>query len=111
LRKPFRQTDIADRLVRHLGVQFVYQQIQAELSGDKPLEGQKPPDLAGQPPEWVAELRQAAIEADGGKIVALAEQVREQSPTLAAALIEMANNFNYETILAAADRFAQDKPQ
>jgi signal transduction histidine kinase/DNA-binding response OmpR family regulator len=99
MRKPFRQLDMAAMLVRHLGVQFIYQEVKEPLVASA-SEKSRLSDLAGQSAQWRAELRQAAIEADSQKIVALTDHLQPPNPALAAALVKLANNFDYDAILA-----------
>jgi len=94
--KPFHQSKIVEVLGQLLGVQFIYEEAAAPVNEQQPSL-----DLAGLPAEWVAALRQAAIEADDARIVALAEAVREQRPELAAALLKAAGDYDYDAILEA----------
>ncbi len=97
--KPFRQREIEEVLVRLLGVQFVYE----EAVAAPPTVGERYRglDLTGLPADWVAALRQAAMEADGDQISALAKGIREHRPELAAALLEAADDYDYGAILEA----------
>ncbi len=97
--KPFRQREIEEVLVRLLGVQFVYE----EAVAAPPTVGERYRglDLTGLPADWVAALRQAAMEADGDQISALAKGSREHRPELAAALLEAADDYDYGAILEA----------
>ena len=99
VRKPFRESDIVDALVKHLGVRFIYESGRVTPPLGAPPQGTL--DLAGLPAGWMADLKQAAIEANAGRVVALAEQIREQKPALAAALIDRINNFDLDAILGA----------
>jgi hypothetical protein len=98
VRKPFRQDEIADKLTKHLSVRFVYEGAaslaQAEL---RPSQGVL--DLTDLPADWVADLRQAAIEADASELVALADSIREHKPDLAQVLKDWVSNFDYAAIL------------
>ncbi len=102
LGKPFCQLDIAEMLIKHLGVQFEYEEMK-ESSAQIP-ERPDTLDLTTLPAGWRSELRQAAIKADGLTIAALAEQIRSQRPDLTAALAELAYNFDYGAILVALDQ-------
>lgn len=97
VRKPFHQREIAEMLVRLLGVEFVSE----ESAQPEAVELHPALDLAELPADWLAALRQAATEADGDKIAALAESIREQRPELAAALAKAADDYDYEAILEA----------
>jgi two-component system sensor histidine kinase/response regulator len=99
VRKPFKPDEIADKLVQHLGVRFIY-----DSAAGSQAEPQQPPetlDLAGLPADWVASLRQATMEADADRITALTEQIRGQRPAMAFAITELVSNFQYQAILDA----------
>ncbi len=98
VRKPFRQSEITAMLVKHLGVQFVYAEEPGSAKSSLPKAAFDP---AGLPTGWAAELRQAAIEADGGKVAALVEQIRKHKPELASALLKAVDDFDFAVILEA----------
>jgi CheY-like chemotaxis protein len=106
IRKPFRETEIFDRLTRHLGVRFFYQDSErAEVErAISPSEVLTPAALAALPADWVADLERAALLGDLGSILDLIEQIRRSDAVLeanvAAALVELAQNFKYDEILA-----------
>jgi PAS domain S-box-containing protein len=106
LSKPFHPNDVAELLTKHLGVRFIYR------SGTGPLvpsttsmESSRSPidlvQLAQLPAAWRTQAAQAARAADADQIMALAAQVRGAQPVLAAALTDLAFNFEYDTILQA----------
>ncbi len=105
VRKPLREQEIVDKLVQHLGVRFVYQELVGEQR-QKPLPVRPAErlDFAGLPADWLAGLHQAVIEADPKKIIDLVVGIRTRRPALAAALLELIDNFDYEPILAAVDQ-------
>jgi CheY-like chemotaxis protein len=99
VRKPIQQDQIADKLTHHLGVQFIYQDtIKGRAESYPPHDTL---DLTGLPAEWVANLKQAAIEADADIIMGLTDRIREQNPALALALAGAIESFDYESILGA----------
>ena len=54
--------------------------------------------------EWLAELQSATIKADLNRMLALAEQVREQDAALADALGDLIRSFRYKRLLALIQR-------
>jgi CheY-like chemotaxis protein len=107
VRKPFRKTEILDKLAQHLSVRYVY--------GDEPTQTAAAPfvdfrdvltpaALAALPPRWLTELQQATIRANLGLILALVDQIREQNAALADALATLANDFEYKRILALIEQ-------
>jgi len=103
VRKPFREAEIFDRLTRHLGVRFVYDQAQAQPTSACPSDVQEtltPTALAGLPAGWVADLHQAATQADADLVLGLLDQMREQNPSLVEALARLIHNFRFDTLMA-----------
>jgi CheY-like chemotaxis protein len=102
VRKPFSQEEIVNVLTKYLGARFLYEQI-----GDQPPRATSQPhaelSFEGIASEWIASLRQAAMEANSSKIMTLAEKIYEQKPALASALTELAKNFDHDKILDAIE--------
>jgi PAS domain S-box-containing protein len=111
IRKPFRAEEIFEMLAKHLGVRFVYEDIEMG-EGDRD-EGRKPAktparelspaDLATLSPAWVAKLRQAAIRLDADVALDLLDQVREQHASVADALTGLVRDFRFDIILALTE--------
>jgi len=104
LRKPFRDAEIFDMMHRHLGVRYVYEEIQKpELRGRKP----KPEDvltpetLAALPDHVFAEFGRVAEIADLGAAMSLIEQIHGQNRPLADALSELVNNYRFDILQTA----------
>ena len=55
--------------------------------------------LAVLPADWVAEVYQAAVQADGDLVLDLVEQIREQHPSVADALTSLARNYRLDIIV------------
>jgi len=117
VRKPFREDEIYDILARHLGVRFVYEEIEmgdrdrdrrrgalGEPPQDIPSHSELVEGLAGLPADWVADLHQATIKADLNLILSLIDQIRRENPALADALADLANNFEYKRILTLIEQ-------
>lgn len=104
VRKPFREAEIYNVLTQHLGVRFIYDLAQAEepaipahVRVSKEL---NPAALARSAPAWLAQLKQATIDADRDLILALIDQIRPHDPALAEGLVALANNFDHDQILS-----------
>jgi two-component system sensor histidine kinase/response regulator len=109
VRKPFREEEIFDLLAKHLGVRFVYEDIESG-DGDKGREDAlalarqlAPDDLAGLPANWLARLRQAAVRLDTDAVLELADRIDELDPTLADALARLVREFRFDTIVALTE--------
>ncbi len=102
VRKPFRESDIVDVLVKRLGVRFVYEE--PAPAPTLPLPGREPGEslnLTGLPAEWLAALQRATVEADAKQIEILVNQISTQNPQTAQELSRLANDFDYDAILNA----------
>ena len=104
VRKPFRQEDILNVLAKHLGVLFIYE---GPSNGSVSKCLGRPHlgfNFDGLDDHWISKLYQAAMEANSNKIKVLANQIKEQNLGLASELIELADNFDHDTILTKIGR-------
>jgi len=105
VRKPFREAEIFDRLTKHLGVCFVYEEVEPSAQASRPADAASsqerltPAALAILPADWVAELYQAAVQADGDLVLDLVEQIRAQHPSVADALTSLVRNYRLDIIV------------
>lgn len=105
--KPFRQEDITDILVKHLGVRFIYDNADDLAAGSVPKSANKADfklDFEGLDEEWISALYRAAMEANSNKIKSLTCQIRKKNFELASELGELADNFDHDAILMAIER-------
>jgi response regulator RpfG family c-di-GMP phosphodiesterase len=112
VRKPFREADIFEALARHLGVRFLYEEIErgdreerTEQVSSETLVGA----LAALPLGWLVELKRATIDGDIEWIATLIERIEERDASLAGALNDMAYDFKYDEILTLVQQ-AQQEP-
>ncbi len=103
VRKPFRAEEIFEKLTHHLGVRFIYAEVQQPAASpfQSASDRSKMPATA-LPADWLAELRQATVAADLDRILALIDQQRSNDPALADQLTQWARNFDYDQILRLA---------
>jgi CheY-like chemotaxis protein len=112
LRKPFREEDLFDAIVRHLGVVYIYEEI-GPAAAEPRVAGQPASDdqalvaqLAAASPAWLARLEHAAKLGDVQAIDRLAAEVAGEQPDLAEGIARLARQFDHEHILAAIHRAA-----
>ncbi len=93
--KPFREREIFEVMGKHLDLRYVYED---ELEEAEPLK----PDvvfhrkrLATLPHDLISRLRQAVVELDSPRILALIEQISEQDASIGEALRAFANQLDY----------------
>jgi hypothetical protein len=82
-------------------VRFLYEQVGQEETKDGAVEEVLTSKaLAALPADWVADLYQAAIQADADLILDLLQRVREQHGPLADALASLVRGFRFDAIVA-----------
>ena len=114
VRKPFRENEVFDILTRHLGVQFLYEtaetgdvvaaQSRAAAMDDTATLTALRAALQALPPEWQADLHQAAVTLDAGRIAAFIDDIRPHAPRLAATLAQWVHDFDYEKIIQLTEQ-------
>ncbi|MFX1411358.1 MAG: two-component regulator propeller domain-containing protein [Promethearchaeota archaeon] len=107
IRKPFREAELFNALTEHLGVRFVYEELETREPTQDVLGYPVPrgPDaalveeLTTMPTEWVADLHRATVKADWNMMLTLINRIRGENAALADALVNLARNFEYREIL------------
>ncbi|GAC1504441.1 MAG: hypothetical protein NVS2B14_17160 [Chamaesiphon sp.] len=103
--KPFREEVLFAKIAHYLGVRYVYEQ--ERESRNVPNPELKSSDLAVMPPEWLAQLHQAAKNLNDELILQLIEQIPESNATLAHALRDVVNNFRLDKVIDLTQRITQ----
>jgi CheY-like chemotaxis protein len=119
VRKPFYEPVIFEKMAEYLGVQYVYANSSVSESASRSIAAQSSlsaQDLESMPSEWIAALRQAAIQVDADLIAQLLQQIPSQHSRLAERLAELTNNFCFDEIvdLTQADLtqvYGENEPQ
>ncbi|WP_445252048.1 MULTISPECIES: AAA family ATPase [unclassified Microcoleus] len=100
VRKPFREANIFDVLHKHIGVQFVFEELNAAPSfTDKEVNVLTKSAFSELPPELVANLQQAISNLDLEQMQTVISQIREINQPLARASAACIKNFQYEQLL------------
>ncbi|MBD0308654.1 MAG: response regulator, partial [Microcoleus sp. T1-bin1] len=99
IHKPFRDTEIFATLHKHLGVRYIYDEPESVPESTQ-IEAATPETLAALPADWLAALEKATIECDLELILIQIEQIRDRNDALASALAALANEFEFNQILA-----------
>ncbi|MUG96051.1 response regulator [Scytonema sp. UIC 10036] len=100
LAKPFVLTAVFDKIARYLGVRYLYTEeiapdINTATSLQQPL---TPQDLQVMPPEWIAQVHEAALDLNDTKVYELIAQIPIQEQPLANALKYLVDNFQLEVL-------------
>lgn len=124
MNKPFREEVLLDKIARHLGVSYIYE----DPSGNFPqetLSGQYPTPrdvnsgsddrsvsdyLAQMPLDWIEDLHQAALKCRDDEILQLAKMIPESYSELAKCLADWAENFLFDRILELTEWETQTEP-
>ena len=100
--KPFREDAIFEKMAKHLGVLYVYEE-KAEVfpsPQDLPLpRSQMTQMLAVMSPEWIAQLHQAATRLNAKLVFQVLEQIPQENAPLAEALLDLVDNFRFDLII------------
>ncbi len=99
VRKPYRFNEIYECLTRQLGVQYNYADTPVSEEANRVLLTAEM--LAVLPPELRRELHDALESLDGERITAVIRQVKSIDSMLHKALSQLAENFDYPSILKA----------
>lgn len=99
IHKPFGDTEIFATLHKHLGVRYIYDEPESVPESNQ-IEAPTPETLAALPADWLAALEKATIECDLELILIQIEQIRDRNDALASALATLANEFQFNQILA-----------
>ncbi|MDX2231532.1 MAG: PAS domain S-box protein [Leptolyngbyaceae cyanobacterium bins.349] len=109
VRKPFQETELLQKIVEHLSVEYLYAEV--ELTASAVIAPANLPDaiaaLQTLAPPLQSQLYQATIQLDHEQLKELIEQVAPSQPALAAYLAEQLDNFDFEQILQLLQNIPQ----
>ena len=99
----YPESEMFEATARHLGVGDVYEEDDGQKDRDKapsPGDALTPEALAQFPDDLRKELKQAILELDVDLIQVVIERIRDVNTIVADGLADLANNYQYEKILA-----------
>ncbi len=98
VRKPFRDSEIFERMAKHLGVKYIYEEpkVPARAGRSKTLTAEA---LEALPAQWRAELHQAANGAQTKIIMDLLEQIEAEHPPVARTISAWVDEFRFDKIV------------
>lgn len=107
IHKPFREEVLLSKVSEHIGVRYIYDE-PLESESDNRIKGA--PEDSGfiidvqsfqvMPQDWVVRLYDAACQCSDDMILELIEEIPPENAPLAQALTELANNFQFEMVMA-----------
>jgi signal transduction histidine kinase/DNA-binding NarL/FixJ family response regulator len=101
IRKPFNEQIIFDTLAKHLGVKYIYEDMQPHehqinssaqilLTSD---------NLKVMPDHWIMQLYRSSLEADQNIVINLIGEIPEQEAFLLRSLTKLMRNFQFEKLI------------
>jgi signal transduction histidine kinase/CheY-like chemotaxis protein len=107
VRKPFRASEIFKMIKKHLGVRYVYSEIDERVTSGVSTEKMSSETMSASindlSEEVIMRLKEATELSDAAMIDEVIEEIRTENLAIAEVLSEMAENFAYDDILALAD--------
>ncbi|EDN68784.1 Response regulator receiver protein [Beggiatoa sp. PS] len=102
LRKPYRESEIFEFMAKHIGVRYQYEGSEADETAhaETVKKDLMPADLAELPQALRDKLHQAVINLDMNEIEQIIQKINELNKPVAEALKILADNFEYDQLLA-----------
>ncbi len=105
VRKPFRETEILEKIATHLGVQYAYTDIppvSPDQSTSPSIVALRSDDLATVSPEWLQQLYWAAAQGNDATIATLLQQLEISHPPLVNGLSQLLETYRFDKIMDLA---------
>ncbi|WP_459557384.1 PAS domain S-box protein [Lacunimicrobium album] len=96
--KPFRESELFEKIHLHLGIEFVYAEPPSPLALEETTELTQQ-SLANWPQDLIAPMREAVITADLDQLLARIQEVEVRDPRIARGLRRLAESFQYQKLL------------
>ena len=98
--KPFTEGVIFDKLIQHLGIEFVFED-KDSVASDRAVKNKtvSAKDINSLSPELVSQINQAAIAVDSLQIEQLITEIPENQQYIAQAITEMLNKYDFDSII------------
>jgi CheY-like chemotaxis protein len=96
VRKPYRAAEIYNCLTKHLGVEYIYKDVEEITDLDSAL---TPEMLEGLSEDLLGELREALESLDYDRIEGVVQRIALQDKALQRKLDHLVQNYNYPAIL------------
>jgi CheY-like chemotaxis protein len=103
IRKPYRESEIYDAMTRHLGMKYEYSYEEGQAAPAGSECDPSPEQLAALPAELFASLRQAVVELDTARTLALIGEISKQNAAIGGALESIAKRLDYARLLRLLD--------
>jgi PAS domain S-box-containing protein len=109
IRKPFREADIFGALTKHLGLHFVYEEIDEDIERQKLQVSDLQSRIASLPPDVLADLERVSVVGDIDQIRNVVDQIRAHDAAAADALARLADDFEFARILVLVRKTSEEQ--
>jgi CheY-like chemotaxis protein len=96
--KPFRESELFEKIHAHVGVEYVYAEPPAAADPEDAAE-LAPGSLADWPPDLIRPMRDAVVSADLDRLLARIQEGEARDPRVARGLRRLAEGFQYQKLL------------
>ncbi len=104
VRKPFKEQVLFEILTKHLGVQYIYENVESDRltneDNDLMLSSAHLASLKTMSNDWRSQLSEAAIEGDSNRVMRLIQEIPDQESTTIKILEKLARQFEFDEIVA-----------
>ncbi len=97
--KPFRETELIEKIGQLLGVKYVYAEAVSVAAEPEALEALTSESLAGLPGELIRQIRESTITADLDRMLELIQQAAIHDARAADGMRSLAERFDYQKLL------------
>jgi PAS domain S-box-containing protein len=107
VRKPFRESEIFDKMTTCLGVEYLYdhqESLKLNVGQSRVEEILTPESLSDIPDEWLAELNDAATRARSDQITAVLTKIEADNSMIAQAFAQLVDDFQFDKIMMLTNR-------
>ena len=112
VRKPFRETEIFEKMANHLNLTYLYEEMapEAEQQGPASPVHLTPTDLARLPAKWRVDLREAASRGRSEQLYRLIDLIRADHAQMAEALTTLVQALEFRKIVSLTEQIETEQP-
>ena len=98
VRKPFKEKTIFETLSKHLGVKYLYEELEFQDGDNLAAQPLTSDSFRVMPQSWLVRLSNAVLEADSEITMALIQEIPDSEVSLVTKLTALVRQFQFETI-------------
>jgi len=104
LRKPFRAAAIFDLMHKHIGVEYIYEEMTNTVVQENIKDILSPDAFRALPRELLMQMQQAVIDLDMDLMPTFIDQIRQHNEPVAKAVAQLAHDLQYNQLLALIEQ-------